>query len=476
MHNGLFRNGLVFGLVVVALLCIFTMGNVVQGATIYLQDIDSGLTSPTGDYRWLDIADQNYSSTYRTSYNYTQATVTVDYEYSSDSLQGTLIAVNLKPNFAYQLKLVGTPGTAANERIGLAGRWWQEEWIGSWTGGQNLNNKGDGSSPNPNDLDYFQNRDITDSTSPTGLNYKHTGYLVFDYFITDENGNATLDFETNSSYHVLWKTTQSQPYTDDDGPIKSKTFDPDPASPAYDVNFSVNTTEVFGEWERLPVGGIYWYTGDFTQMKLTEESFHGSGGTYAGNWAAAMGADMPFTIPQKWYLSNETSNTPKIMYKGNASKMAGVLTLANGESEVWRADEPSQGVTFPTGNWTVLLMLNSAFSEDDSFNVSVGNWNGTTFTPAGSHQFTGDGTKAPLIAIFQISSFVISTGDYLAVNITKNGASESVGLKAGEDYISCISPESDPSPGYPVPELPSWILVVTGLLFLLFITRRRYKR
>jgi hypothetical protein len=119
----LVRNGLVFGVVVVALLCIFTMGNVVQGATIYLQDIDSGLTSPTGDYRWLDIADQNYSSTYRTSYNYTQANVTVNYEYSSDSLQGTLIAVNLKPNFAYQLKLVGTPGTAANERIGLAGRW-----------------------------------------------------------------------------------------------------------------------------------------------------------------------------------------------------------------------------------------------------------------------------------------------------------------------------------------------------------------
>ncbi|MDP7384533.1 MAG: hypothetical protein QF593_00700, partial [Nitrospinota bacterium] len=29
---------------------------------------------------------------------------------------------------------------------------------------------------------------------------------------------------------------------------------------------------------------------------LTEESFHGSGGGYAGNWAAAMGADMLFAI------------------------------------------------------------------------------------------------------------------------------------------------------------------------------------
>jgi len=473
MHNGLVMNGLVFGLVVVALLCIFTMGNVVQGATIYLQDIDSGLTSPTGNYRWLDVADQNYSSTYRTSYNYTQANVTVDYEYSSDSLQGTLIAVNLKPNFAYQLKLEGTAGTAANERIGLAGRWWQEEWIGSWTDGKNLNNKGNGSFPNPNDLVYFAKRDITDSESPTGLNYKHTGYLVFDYFITDETGNATLDFEAHSSYHVLFKTTQRL-HTDDDGPIKSKTFDPDPSSPAYDVNFSENTIEIFGEWERLPVGGIHWYTGDFTQMILTEESFHGSG-TYAGSWAAAMGADMPFTIPQKWYLSNETSTTSKIMYKGNASKMAGVLTLANGESEVWRADEPSQGITFPAGNWTVLLMLNSNFSEGETMNISIGAWDGSEFTPAqnGGYQFIGDGTKIPVSATFLIGSFSIPLGYHLAVNITNEG-SGSLDLRTGKDYVSCSSPESDP--GYPVPELSSWILVVTGLLFLLFITRRRYKR
>ena len=30
------------------------------------------------------------------------------------------------------------------------------------------------------------------------------GYLVFDYFITDESGDATFSFEANSSYHMLW--------------------------------------------------------------------------------------------------------------------------------------------------------------------------------------------------------------------------------------------------------------------------------
>ncbi len=33
-----------------------------------LHDIDSGLTSPSGDYRWLNVADQVYAETYRVSF------------------------------------------------------------------------------------------------------------------------------------------------------------------------------------------------------------------------------------------------------------------------------------------------------------------------------------------------------------------------------------------------------------------------
>ena len=266
------------------------------GVFVELADIDSGLTSPTGDYRWRDVADQLYNSTYRDSYNYPKAFVQVEFDPVGSSLHGTLTALNLKPNFAYQLKLVGTPGSAGNEPIGLAGRWWQEMWDGSnWTNGQNLNNKGDGSSPNPNDLVYFQRRDVTDPASPTGYLYRYTGYLVFDYFITDGAGDAVVEFDTDSSYHVLWKTSQ-RARTDDDGPVTSTTFDADD-SPAYDDtggdDYPLKTVEVFGEWERLPVGGVYLQPGDYqVQIILTEESFHGSGGSYAGNWAGAMGADI----------------------------------------------------------------------------------------------------------------------------------------------------------------------------------------
>jgi hypothetical protein len=268
----------------------------ISGTTITMKDIDSGLPSPTGNYRWKDIANQNYGENYRNHYNYTQATVEVTYYTVENTLHGNLNAVNLKPNFAYQLKLVGSPGTPDNERIGLVGRWWQEEWNGTaWTNGQNLNNKGDGSSPNPNDITYFARKNIPDATSPTGLKYRYTGYLVFDYFITDDAGDVAYNFEANSSYHVVWKTSQ-QARIDADGPLKSSNFNVSLPSPAYDIDYPVQTVNLFGEWERLPVGGIFLPAGSYAaKMMLTEESFHGTG-QYDGNWAATMSADIQFIV------------------------------------------------------------------------------------------------------------------------------------------------------------------------------------
>ena len=276
-----------FGFIAAVLLLVFGMGNTALGTTtFYLEDIDSGLTSPTGVYRWLDVADQAYSAVYQNDYNYTQAEVRVDYDIVASGLQGTLYATQLKPNFAYQLKLVGFSGTPTNEDIGLVGRWWREVWdsdLEQWTSGTNSN-----------DSDYYANRYIEDSSSPTGYHYKFTGYLLFDYFITDGNGDAELiDFLTDSSYHVLFKTTQREP-TSNDGPVKETTFDADD-SPAYNGSigddYPVQTVQIYGEVERPPVGGVSpnFESPVLAQLILTEESFHGSGGELAGNWAAAMG-------------------------------------------------------------------------------------------------------------------------------------------------------------------------------------------
>lgn len=268
-----------------------------QTTTVQLRDVDSGLTSPAGNYRWLNVADQAYSPSYRTNFNYTKANVVVSLNTSSQPVRGVLVATNLKPDFAYQLKLTGTPGTVTSERIALVGRYWQEEWNGSqWANGSNLNDKGTGYSPSPNDLAYLARRDVADPTSPTGRHYRYTGYLVLDYFITDSDGNASLNFRVDSCYHVLWKTSQNG-HGAQDGPLRTTTFDPLPTQPAYGVNYPQETVSIFGEWERLPVGGLQLRPGDYPcQIILTEESFHGSGGALAGGWAAAMGGDVSFRV------------------------------------------------------------------------------------------------------------------------------------------------------------------------------------
>jgi hypothetical protein len=257
-----------------------------------------GAAQPS-DYRWRDVADNLYSANYRTHYEYSQAQVEITFGRADQFFKGTLTALNLKPNFAYQLKLVGIPSTSSNEMIGLTGRWWQEQWDGTaWTNGQNLNDKGNGSSPNPNDDAYSARKLITDASSPTGYHFRYTGYLLFGYFITDSNGDATLDFETDSSYHVLWKTNQTARAADD-GPLDTVTFDPNTTQPAYDVNYQSSTVSIFGEWERLPIGGVFLPPGNYScKLVLTEESFHGSGGTYAGNWAGALEGNISFTIEQ----------------------------------------------------------------------------------------------------------------------------------------------------------------------------------
>jgi hypothetical protein len=108
----------------------------------------------------MDIADNLYSSTYQSSFTYTQPLVTISFSNTSSTFSGTLTATGLKPNFAYQMKLVGNADMDdwSNEQLGYAGRWWRVQ-------------------PNPgnsNDTDYDNNKDDP--------NYIYQGYLFFGFF------------------------------------------------------------------------------------------------------------------------------------------------------------------------------------------------------------------------------------------------------------------------------------------------------
>ena len=314
-------------------LVFLVFGALVQGAVYEL----AGVTEPGSAYRWLDVAGNVYTSSFREAYTYAQAQVTVDLSSHGQVLHGTLTATGLKPNFAYQIKLRGDPGTATNERLGLAGRWWQEMWDGgAWTGGWNLNNKGVGTFPNPNDQDYFSRRDVSSDTSPTEKLYRFSAYIVLAYFVTDSQGAAALSFSGGSSYHVLW-TTDQRPWEPEDGPLITVPVIPSDSHPAYAMDGQAQTVSVFGEWERLPVGGVFLSEGDYDcRLLLSEESFHGMGGTYSGFWAPALDRAVAFRI-------DRTAPTVQVHW----DSPWGVSLLFS--EEVYGADSASSYVLLPNG-------------------------------------------------------------------------------------------------------------------------------
>jgi len=210
---------------------------------------------------WKDISGASYPQAFIDSYRYEDAQVILTYEtFDPWRFTGSLEASGLKPNFCYQMKLNGKPtalygaeGDAwSNESIGYTGRWWREQPTPA----------------NSTDAEYRAHKD-----DPA---YIFSGYLVFDLFVTDATGAATLDFTSDNSYHVVWKTSQ-RARGPNDGPVH---------------NYVVGGTTVglYGEWEptrALPGTGVL-RPGEYdVQFRLTEESFHDPDGF----WAQVLKAD-----------------------------------------------------------------------------------------------------------------------------------------------------------------------------------------
>ena len=258
---------------------------------VEMNPVGDETTWPDTTFRWMDVADFLYASDYQDNFAYNQSTVMVSFCDTSKMFRGTLIATGLKPNFAYQVKLVGKPekvwGTDGddwtNERLGHAGRWWRSQ-------------------PDPGnttDADYEENKGETD--------YIFEGYLLFAFFVTDEQGNATANVAADSSFHVLWATHDStgdgtghQNPEPNDSTVRYYDFEASPAvtANANDIDHNSGHVGIYAEWESdrpLP-GELVLPEGLYRcRFVLTEESFHQSG--LGGGWAGAMGYDqLLFTI------------------------------------------------------------------------------------------------------------------------------------------------------------------------------------
>ncbi|MCJ8330340.1 MAG: hypothetical protein HRT89_15885 [Lentisphaeria bacterium] len=232
------------------------------------------------DQRWADLADNEYSADYVKNYSYKNATVMLSYKKEASSFTGRLEAKGLKPNFVYQIKLMGDykKDERAFEIIGNLGRW-----------------RLPGKATNFNDKDYY--------LYPEKQKHLIRSYILFDYLLTDKNGNAARDFSLDSTLHVLWLYNQNTTKLKSD--CHPVTIDASDSSIyAEPVNVTINE-EIWCERERRrykTADFIPWFpNGNYqARLMLTEESWH-SKGDIGGWWSSVMELPVEFTIANsKW--------------------------------------------------------------------------------------------------------------------------------------------------------------------------------
>ena len=264
--------------------------SIIVGGVAFLHPVDWALPSQ----RWQDIADNDYDFNQVSSYLYPDGAVTVYYDAVAPTLVGTLIGLDLKPNFAYQIKLNGKPtywfpadgDDWANEQLGYAGRWWVKQVdqssgdvVGEW-------NSNDG------EYDYWKGKLFTDGT----YDYVFEGYLLFDYIVTDEAGFVIKSLALDSSLHVLYKPIQRPPVEAEDTTPTSHTVIAESASDWYDQDYGESIVEIYAQWEsgRALPGTLLLPEGTYNvRMFLTEESFHDG----VSGWATVMACDdLLFTV------------------------------------------------------------------------------------------------------------------------------------------------------------------------------------
>ena len=233
-----------------------------------------------GKERWCDVAGNYYTRQFAATFSYEHDAddsprILVRIQPEGVTLRGRIEAHNLKPNFAYQIKLFGDfDHRRSFERIGYTGRWRLPGWGTNYT-----------------DEDYEE--------FPEERKHEARAYIFFDYFVTDAHGNAARDIYLDSSLHVLWLRRQWYTgVTDTD---------------LNEVTILASAPEVYARPKREPQTVAIWaerescrYThadqqirlppGDYKAvLGLTEESFH-SYDTDGGYWATVAKVPVQFRI------------------------------------------------------------------------------------------------------------------------------------------------------------------------------------
>ena len=252
---------------------------------------------PLAQPRFQDIANRTFNAwidpILRRSngkFQYTSRQVVLFYQKhpSGSQFVGRISARGLKPNFCYQMKLLGKPvdgqrgwkiygDDTANERLGRAGRWWDDE--------------SDASTTNVTDW-HYQNTYLDQPRANRRTIY---GYLYLGAFVTDTKGNYRGPVKGNNSYHVTWQSWQLR-----DG----QAVDQNRFQEAGSWKLAAKGGYGYGP-SQLPVKLVYEYEtgrpqpvrlppGNYNcRFLLTEESFHNSLASTpeGGTWQSVLASE-----------------------------------------------------------------------------------------------------------------------------------------------------------------------------------------
>jgi len=245
----------------------------------------TGMDDPVNQ-RWCDVAGNFYATKFIRGFSYARPgpqgpAVWVRVEPRADTLRGRLEARGLKPNFGYQIKLRGVFSDRESfETIGFAGRW-----------------RLPGRPTNYRDEDYLD--------YPAKEHVE--AYILFDFFITDAQGNAVREFALDSTLHVLFNAArQGQPASVKDAvPVIVDASDASRyARPKSRRSLEFvwaqregGRYESAGQIVRLPEGRYH------AMIVLVEESFHSSDND-GGFWPTVCRVPVEFVIDPRAVSSN----------------------------------------------------------------------------------------------------------------------------------------------------------------------------
>ena len=242
---------------------------------------------PLARERWLDINNNPFNAWLTNeqpnggfSYDTAQVNLTFDGAPEMPYFVGHIRANGLKPNFSYQLKLVGKPqrGTRgwgalgddlSNERLGKAGRWWCDSQHAAQT--------------NFDDAHYYRYYKY----APPGREHNIYGYQYMGEFVTDATGNADVDISGQYSYHITWASWQ--------GGIRDTLFGTfslrgnalnDGSFYGYGSSAPSDNVTLYYEYQADRINPVKLPSGNYKcRFVLTEETFHNTsflGGYWKG--------------------------------------------------------------------------------------------------------------------------------------------------------------------------------------------------